>query len=499
MEWRGQDEIADWLFYQQNSRLGCSINRTHSIYHYRGGVFAAELSAGKSYHLSSMATRSLRPHLLNIRGMFYLVTPNETAYENLEDVPNFVDEAIPYFTLLIVLESIILKLQGKDIPRVNDGINSMTHGLLSNMHMLLFRSVELVLYVWVYDNWHCIDLSWDSPWTWILAMLGVDFLYYWFHRISHESNIVWASHQVHHSSEEYNLTTALRQSLMQKYYSMFLYLPMALCVPPSIFYIHTQFNLLYQFWIHTEVVTSLGPLEYILNTPSHHRVHHGRNPYCIDKNYAGTLIIWDRMFNTFQAEGDKVVYGLVHPNPFWSPVYGQFYHYLYIFGLVRKYDGVSNKVSAVVKGPGWEPGKPWRGLYEDLPEVEQPVRKYNKDLKWWANVYVTLHFMLVIAFYSLVAPYKKKIDFATGFGFVVFFVYSVSVFGALYDHRKFGYLLEVLRCFLSLVVIYLIKGPIVIELSFVTVVYILFILSSALWISLYLFNYNVYSPSKKID
>ncbi|XP_055901643.1 alkylglycerol monooxygenase-like [Biomphalaria glabrata] len=446
-----------------------------------------------------MGTRFLRPYLQNLRCMFYLVTPNETSYERVEDVPNFVDEAVPYFTLLILLECILLKWQGKDLPRINDGINSMTHGLLSTMHMLLFRSVELVVYTWIYKNWHFIELPWNSPWTWILGMLSVDFLYYWFHRISHESNIVWASHQVHHSSEEYNLTTALRQSLMQKYYSMFLYFPMALCVPPSVFYIHEQFNLLYQFWIHTEVVTNLGPLEYILNTPSHHRVHHGRNPYCIDKNYAGTLIIWDRMFNTFQAEGEKVIYGLVHPNTFWNPIYGQFFHYLYIFGLVKEHKGLSNKLSAVVKGPGWEPGKPWRGLYEDLPEVEQPVKKYNSDLIGWANVYVLVHFVLVITFYSMVAPYKQKIDFATSFGFVAFFIYSVSVFGALYDHRNYSYLLEILRCLLSLFVIYLIKGPISFELSFVTTVYVLFIMSSALWVFLSIFNYNVFIPRIKRD
>ena len=182
-------------------------------------------------------------------------------------------------------------------------------------------------YLWIYDNFHLMYLLWDSSVTWLIAFISRDFLYYWFHRIGHESNIMWASHQVHHSSEDYNLSTALRQPITGVYHSMGTDWIMALFLPPQVFYIHTQLNLLYQFWLHTESVSSMDPLEYILNTPSHHRVHHGRNPYCIDKDYDGVLFIRDRMFGTFQAEDEKVVYGLVHPNDFWDPVRGQFFHY----------------------------------------------------------------------------------------------------------------------------------------------------------------------------
>ncbi|BFZ22189.1 hypothetical protein BsWGS_25228 [Bradybaena similaris] len=444
-----------------------------------------------------MAAVKSRPFLLNLRAMFYMVTPKETSFEKLEDVPNFVDEAIPYFIVMVVLECIVLKLQGKEIPRINDGINSMSHGLLSQMHALLFRSIELMAYVWLYENWHLIDLPWDNPWTWFIGFIAVDFLYYWFHRFSHESNIVWASHQVHHSSEEYNLTTALRQSLMQKYYSMLLNFPMAFFIPPSVFYVHQQFNLLYQFWIHTEVIHSLGPLEYILNTPSHHRVHHGRNPYCIDKNYGGTLIIWDKIFNTFEAEGEQVVYGLVHPNQFWNPLYGQFHHYLYIFGLVRSQQGLENKVSAVVKGPGWEPGKPWRGLFTDLPEVEQPVRKYNSELPLWATLYVLCHFILIIVCYGMLAPYKKQLTATSGVGCVVYFVYSLTVFGALFDNKKYSSLLEIMRCLFFLTIDFYIKGHLMFEISFALVLDIVFILSALLWGTLTFIQYDIQLIKKR--
>jgi len=136
--------------------------------------------------------------------------------------------------------------------------------------------------------------------TWVVMFVVVDFCYYWFHRLAHEWNWSWASHSVHHSSEEYNLSTALRQGTFQPLCSWLFFLPLALIgFSPRLFSIHVQFNTLYQFWIHTKLLPKLGWLEYIINTPSQHRVHHGRNPYCIDKNYAGTLCIWDRMFGTF--------------------------------------------------------------------------------------------------------------------------------------------------------------------------------------------------------
>ncbi len=137
-----------------------------------------------------------------------------------------------------------------------------------------------------------------------------------------EVNLFWSTHQTHHSSEYYNLSTALRQGVLQAYFSWIFYLPLALLIPPQICLIHSQMNLLYQFWIHTNVISNLGPFEYILNTPSHHRVHHGRNPYCIDKNYGGVLIIWDRLFGTFAAEreNEEVAYGLVHPINTFDPL-----------------------------------------------------------------------------------------------------------------------------------------------------------------------------------
>ncbi|KHN86716.1 Alkylglycerol monooxygenase -like protein [Toxocara canis] len=175
------------------------------------------------------------------------------------------------------------------------------------------RAVSLALYMYVYNHFRIVDLPVESSLTWFIGFLSQDLVYYLTHRAIHEAGVFWSFHQMHHSSEYYNLSTALRKACLADYGTILFDVLQSFIVPPPIFLVHRYLNFLYQFWIHTEIITSLGPLEYILNTPSHHRVHHGRNPYCIDKNYGGTLIIWDRLFGTFEWERDseRPIYGAV--------------------------------------------------------------------------------------------------------------------------------------------------------------------------------------------
>ena len=159
--------------------------------------------------------------------------------------------------------------------------------------------------------------------------------------------------------------------MFQDLTTMSFYLPMAFFIPPTQFIVHAQFNLLYQFWIHTEVIDSLGPLEWILNTPSHHRVHHGATRYCIDKNYAGVLIIWDKIFGTFEAErrDEPLVYGLIDPVDTFNPFYLQFFYLGKVWDKFRSSNGLTNKLKALFYGPGWMSGTPRLGLTSSLPEV----------------------------------------------------------------------------------------------------------------------------------
>ncbi|KAG8283621.1 hypothetical protein J6590_014143 [Homalodisca vitripennis] len=275
---------------------------------------------------------------------------------------------------------------------------------------LLFRGGESALYIYIYEHFHIIDLPWESPVTWYIAAIGVDFCYYWVHRASHEIHILWAQHQVHHSSEDYNLAVGLRQSVLQGWCGFIFYLPMAVFVPPAQFLTHQQFNLLYQFWIHTETVKSLGPLEWLLNTPKHHRVHHGSTLYCLDKNYGGFLIIWDRLFGTFQKEEEKkeIIYGLVKNQPSFNPLFLQVFYNMNVWNKMQSMAGWQNKLGAVIKGPSWLPGKPWTGADEDKIDVKSRV-KYDVKLPLWLNVYIIVHFAAVtVGFQELALRYMNE-------------------------------------------------------------------------------------------
>uniref|UniRef100_A0A8C4DGU1 Alkylglycerol monooxygenase n=1 Tax=Dicentrarchus labrax TaxID=13489 RepID=A0A8C4DGU1_DICLA len=349
---------------------------------------------------SPIENRTLGSLSAGVRTMFFMLTPNESAFEKVEDVPQYVQQATPFFVGLMVLELVVgvLKTGGSVVP-LGDGLTSISAGMISRLPLLVMRGCELTAYMYVWDRYCLVELPWDSAWTWWFTFLGVDFCYYWVHRFAHEVSIIWAAHQVHHSSEYYNLTTALRQSLTQQFTSWIFYLPLALVAPPAIFAVHIQLNLLYQFWIHTELIRDLGPLEWVFNTPKHHRVHHGRNLYCIDKNYGGILIIWDRLFGTFALESDKVVYGLVFPIKTFEILYVQLHYYLYLWRRSNTYKTISNKLSTFVKGPSWKPGKARLGDHIDNPKVTGQEVPHSPSWSLPLQVYVVIHFLLVLRTY----------------------------------------------------------------------------------------------------
>lgn len=422
-----------------------------------------------------------------VRRFLYAVTPKEASFAKLDDVPDYLNEAVPFFLGAIALEYVLAFLTRLPPARLNDAFSSIAAGTLSQLSKIIILSAELALYVFIYDNFNLITLPWDYPGTWYFCFIGVDFIYYWFHRAAHEINIMWAAHQVHHSSEDYNFTTALRQSVVQNYTSAIFYMPLALVVPPSIFFVHSQFNMLYQFWIHTEIVRSLGPLEYILNTPSHHRVHHGRNPYCIDKNYGGTLIIWDRIFGTFQAETDEeIAYGLVHPLASWDPIWTQLCHFCHIWKTFWETPGLKDKLAVLFKGPGWTPGKPRLGDPADLPEIEYPIQRYDSSLSYWGNVYVLVHFAVTIVAYQLLIARRMLMSQLHVLGVISYFLFTISSVGALFDNKWYAPYMELFRCLLFLIVDLVLSSQNldtgVLPTAYIGVIRGIFIASAFLWI-----------------
>ncbi|XP_072506917.1 alkylglycerol monooxygenase isoform X2 [Notamacropus eugenii] len=359
-----------------------------------------------------------------IRMMFYVMKPNETSFPSLEEVPDYVKQATPFFISLMLLELVLSWiLKGKLAGRIDDALTSISAGVLSRLPTLFFRSIELSTYIYVWENYRVFNLPWDSPWTWYLTFLGVDLGYYWFHRMAHEVNIMWAAHQTHHSSEDYNLSTALRQSAFQTYTS----------------------------W----VIEHLGPLELILNTPSHHRVHHGRNRYCIDKNFAGTLIIWDRIFGTFEAENEKVSYGLTHPINTFEPLKVQFHHLHYIWTTFWITPGFWNKLSVLFKGPGWSPGKPRLGLLEEIPEVTGKEVPYATHVSGSLQLYALVQFALMLGFYEDTFADKGVLSQATLLLRSGYIILTLTSIGFLMEQRTRAAILETIRCAVFLVLYWL--------------------------------------------
>lgn len=388
-----------------------------------------------------------------LRSMFYLLHPNETYFKELDQVPDFTAQAGNMFIGLMLVEQVIYLLRyGRFNGRMSDAITSMSAGIIHALPAVLTRQLHIISYDWIYKNYMIYELPWDSVWTYIVTFLFVDMMYYWFHRAAHEVNLFWAAHQTHHSSEDYNLSTALRQSIFQKYTSWFFYLPLAFFVNTPIYLVHTHLNLIYQFWIHTEMVNSIGPLEYILNTASHHRVHHGRNPYCIDKNYAGVLIIWDRMFGTFAAEkeNEELAYGLVHPVDTFDPFYIQIFNYQYLFGKFLSTESWSDKFSVLFKGPGWVPGTARLGNSEDLPKIQYPIVKKGTPVPHLLNIYVLVNFLFVfVAFFEFIKDYQGYPSIVLSFT-IFGIMYSLTCFGKFFDNNKNAVYFDLVRCSIAM-------------------------------------------------
>uniref|UniRef100_A0A2S2QLQ6 Alkylglycerol monooxygenase n=1 Tax=Sipha flava TaxID=143950 RepID=A0A2S2QLQ6_9HEMI len=208
--------------------------------------------------------------------MFYLGDPRRHMHNDVKHVPQLYAQAWPYFLTLLVLENGLRLWQRKEILRLNDSITSMSHAILQECAKFVYKGSEYCVYFWIYSNYRICELPWNSVIFWYFAAIAVDFCYYWMHRASHEIHLFWAQHQVHHSSEEFNVTVGVRQSVFQSLVGVVCYAPLALLVPPVLLLVHQQLSLLYQIWIHTETVETLGPLSYVFNTPAFHRVHHGK-------------------------------------------------------------------------------------------------------------------------------------------------------------------------------------------------------------------------------
>ena len=260
--------------------------------------------------------------------------------------------AIPAFIGLMIAEGVVLAHSGLRGYARRDTAASLTMGIGNVLIDLVMKSVHLALLAAVAQFALLrIEPSW---WSWAILLVAGDFVYYWFHRAHHEVRVLWAAHVNHHSSEHYNLSTALRQSWTTPFTSLLFWWPLALIgFPPAMILACIALNTLYQFWIHTEAIDRIGPLEQILNTASHHRVHHGANLEYLDRNHAGMFIVWDKLFGTFAAEDAPVRYGLTTNIGTFNPVQIACHEWAAIARDVRRANTWRARLGYVFGPPGW--------------------------------------------------------------------------------------------------------------------------------------------------
>ena len=260
--------------------------------------------------------------------------------------------AIPVFIALIVVEVFINAKKNLDLYRFNDSAANITMGLGSVVIGLLTKTFAFFVFLWIYQ-FRLFEIP-NTWWMWGLLLLADDVTFYWYHRSAHEIRFFWAAHVQHHSSEHMNFSVALRQSWGEPFikFLFYMWLPF-IGFNPVYILIMQSISLVYQFFPHTKLVGKLGPIEWIFNTPSHHRVHHATQVQYLDKNHAGILIIWDRMFGTFQKEKEVPIYGITENINSFSPLKIASHEYVNLWQDIRRAKKFSDKIDYLIKPPGW--------------------------------------------------------------------------------------------------------------------------------------------------
>lgn len=341
--------------------------------------------------------------------------------------------AIPGFVVLIIIEQLASMYLSQPIYTPMDTISSLSSGLTNTLKEVLGLSIVIVSYQWMVDYLAMFEIP-STVMIYFLTVILVDFASYWSHRFNHELNVMWNRHIVHHSSEEFNLACALRQSIsgiIGVYF--FLYIPMAILgIPGEVIAIVAPLHLFAQFWYHTRLINRMGILEHVLVTPSHHRVHHAINPEYIDKNYAAIFIIWDKLFGTFQEEIDDIppVYGVKLPVQTWNPILINYKHLWQLIKDAWRAQRIWDKVRIWFMPTGWRP-QDVSAKYP-LNVIDNPYDqvKYNPDttpsLRAWS--WFQLIFCNLLLYYML--------THIADFGAADILIYSVFIFLAIFAYTS---------------------------------------------------------------
>ena len=398
---------------------------------------------------------------------------------------NYVLYAIPFFFVLIGLELLVDRWRGVSTYRLADSINSLSAGVLSQVSGLLTKGLGLLTYGFAVQHLALFELSAQQTWVWVLAFVLYDFCYYWNHRLGHERNVLWAAHSVHHQSEDYNLSTALRQTSSGFLFGWIFYLPLAvLGVPLLVFLTVAALNLLYQFWVHTRHVPKLGWYEWAFVTPSNHRAHHAQNAIYMDRNYGGVFILWDRLFGTFQEELDEepVIFGVTTPLASWNPLWANLQFYVQLWRDAARAASWWDKLRIWFMPTGWPPADVAAKYPLSKPELSQFV-KFEVPLSAGQKVYAGVQFALYLVGGTYLLAISESLTLGlliASWAWVAFGLYSLGVW---LENRPWARLLEVLRLLSSVPLLLALQQAALLPVDAAGwSVLALYALASALWL-----------------
>ena len=400
--------------------------------------------------------------------------------------------ATPIFLLLVLFEKWYGWRKGNDTVRINDMISSLSSGITNATKDVLGLSFAIISYSWLVDKLAVTHV--ESGWAaFAIAFITLDFSGYWVHRISHEYNIFWNNHIIHHSSEEFNLACALRQSISTyvRIFTFFLIPAAVFGVPSIVIATVAPLHLFAQFWYHTQHIGKMGFLENIIVTPSHHRVHHAINPVYLDKNYSQIFIFWDKLFGTYQAELDDVppVYGVTRPVSTWNPIKINFMHLWLLTKDAWRARNITDKLKIWFMPLGWRPAD----VAEKFPVYKitdvYHFQKYNPQiskglLTWtWFQLLATLLFISYF-FYNIAAIGSPNI-----FIYGAFVILTVYAYTDLLDRNFYAIVWEGIRCAFGIYLIYYLGDWFGLSKSFsmanqLVIFYFVFSMSATVWFAL---------------
>lgn len=411
--------------------------------------------------------------------------------------------AMPIFLILVLFEKWYGWKTGKDTVRIMDMISSLSSGVTNVTKDVLGLSFAIISYGWMYENLALIHIQ-ENIWVYIIAFLALDFSGYCIHRIQHTTNVFWNAHIIHHSSEEFNLACALRQSISVffRIFTFFL-LPAALLgVPGNVIAIVAPLHLFIQFWYHTQLIGKMGFLEKIIVTPSHHRVHHAINPEYIDKNYSQVFIIWDKLFGTFQEEQDHIppVYGITRPVATWNPVKINFQHLFLLISDAWRTKNWNDKFRIWFMPTGWRPADVAEKYpvykIEDVYDFEKYNPSSSKALQTWSFIQLFILLGFISYLFGNLASIGSPGIFLYGL-FIFAYIYAMT---ELMDGNPIAYVWEGIKLLIGVYLIINTNGWFGAEQLFYYIPHVVFAyLLAAMYLSISLsIKRKVSVPSERI-